>query len=341
MSRTHANRASPQRDPFQERARQFKSANVHALGAKIRVESNSERLLNLAQAAYARLPRHRLTGPVLPLRLRLLRRSVYRNAGALPAQPPDLEMFSGFGWVGAASEGSDSVVMSLRDRSALIMVSPRTARSAYHTRYELIEFAVFTLASRCQDLTPLHGACVGRAGRGVLLMGPSGSGKSTVTMMSLMNGLDFLAEDAVFVAPGTLLATGVPNYLHVRPDSLKWLSADERTSIRRSPVIRRRSGVRKFEIDLREGGYRLAPRPLQISAVVFLSRTRARSRSLLRPVSKQQLLSAAVHAQPYAAGLPQWPAFSRALSRVPGFDLQRGEHPAESVAAIRALLGVR
>jgi hypothetical protein len=328
-------------DPFHERPRKFATATVHALGASIRFESDSRSLLGLVRVAYAGLPRHRLPGPVLRLRIRLLLQPDVPGPAPPPDEPAALQMYSGCGWMGATSQGSDSLIMSLRDRSALVMIAPGTARSAYHTRYELIEFAVFTLASRCQGLIPLHGACVGHAGRGVLLMGASGSGKSTLTMMSLMSGLDFLAEDAVFVAADTLLATGVANYLHVRSDSLKWLSAAERATVRRSPVIRRRSGVRKFEVDLRQGGYRFALTPPKIAAVVFLSAARSRSASLLRPISRRELLSAAAREQPYAAGLPQWRAFSRALARVPGFELRRGDHPADSVAAIRALLSAR
>ena len=108
-------------------------------------------------------------------------------------------------------------------------------RFPYHTRYELIEFAVFTLASRVQGLVPLHGACVGRAGSGVLLLGPSGAGKSTVTLQCLIEGLGFLAEDSVFVVPDTLLATGVSNFLHVRADSLRWIA--QRSSVTKNPPI--------------------------------------------------------------------------------------------------------
>ena len=52
-------------------------------------------------------------------------------------------------------------------------------------RYEMLEFAVFTLASRVQGVVPLHAACIGRRGRGLLLMGDSGAGKSTAALLGL------------------------------------------------------------------------------------------------------------------------------------------------------------
>ena len=42
--------------------------------------------------------------------------------------------------------------------------------------------------------------------------------------------------------------------------------------------------------------------------------------------------------QAYAANQPPWAAFSRSVSRLPFFELRRGAHPSESVAAVRALM---
>ena len=139
----------------------------------------------------------------------------------------------------------------------------------------------------------LHAACVGHAGRGVLLMGPSSSGKSTVTLQCLLQGFDFLSEDSVFVTPDTMLATGVPNFLHVRSDSLRWLGrARDAASIRNSPVIRRRSGIRKFEVDVRQRGTIASrPSPLKIVAIVFLSSQSPGGRPLLEPLPKHRMLA--------------------------------------------------
>jgi hypothetical protein len=47
----------------------------------------------------------------------------------------------------------------------------------------------------------LHAGCLARSGRGVLLAGPSGSGKSTLALALALAGLDYLADDLVFLAP--------------------------------------------------------------------------------------------------------------------------------------------
>jgi hypothetical protein len=258
------------------------------------------------------------------------------------SEPPPLAMFSGAGFLGGSTESSNFVILSPNQRSALVAVSPAMLRFPYHARYELIEFAVFTLAARSQGLVPLHGACVGLGGRGALLMGASGSGKSTTALHCLLEGFDFVSEDSVFVTPDTLLATGVANFLHVRSDSLSLLArARDRETIRKSPIIQRRSGVRKYEVDLRRGGYRLAVAPLRLTAVVFLSAQSAGVRPLLTALSKSSMRAKLAALQPYAANQPEWTTFTKNASRLEAFELRRGSHPRETVEAVRELLGSR
>jgi hypothetical protein len=249
-----------------------------------------------------------------------------------------IEMLSGAGFLGAATRTADFVALSPEQRAGLIAVSRKMLRSAYHVRYELLEFAVFTLATRVQGLAGLHAACVGRGGRGVLLMGASGAGKSTAALHCLLRGLEFLSEDAVFVAPDSLLATGVANFIHVRRDGLHLVPDAAAALIRRSPVIKRRSGVEKFEIDLRRPEFRLASRPLQIVGSVFMTAESARGGSLASPLRRADLLARLQAAQPYAANQAGWPLFSRRLANLPAFELRRGDHPTDTVVALEKIL---
>jgi hypothetical protein len=344
-------------DPFEERTRRRTRGPLDLLGGRFMFESNSARLLELVEEAYADLPPQRLPGPVPEYRVRLLalstpavasarrnaaaRRSARLDPGAKSArgEPAPLVMLSGPSSLGGASAASDAVLVSPGERSGLVLVSASTLRSPYHARYELIEFAVFTLASRCRGLVSLHAACVGRAGRGVLLMGSSGAGKSTVTQTALGQGFELLSEDSVFATPGTLLATGVPSFLHVRADSLRWLgSRREMNAIRASAVIRRRSGVRKYELDLRRSGYRIARAPLEIAAVVFLSASGVDGAPRMRRVGGRELAQRLRAAQAYAAGQAGWSTFAKSVARVGAYEIGRGRHPLETVELLERLL---
>jgi hypothetical protein len=333
-------------DPFGERIPMRVRKPLQLLGGRFRFESNSRELLQLVDSAYAGLPRHKLSATAPELCIRLLLTPHSKAHGRITGQcaprrsePPPFRMLSGAGLLGGAAESSSFVVLSPRERAALIVVSPEMLKHSYHARYELVEFAVFALAARVQQLVSLHAACVGKKGRGILLMGPSGAGKSTIALLCLLGGFDFLSEDSVFVAPAKMLATGVANFLHVRADSLRWLGRSrEAAAIRNSPVIRRRSGVDKFEVDLRHDSFRLAKSPLQIEALVFLSSRSAGDGPLLRPLPKPELLAKLEIMQAYGASQPQWRTFGAKVSRLGAFELCRGHHPLETVAVLRSLL---
>jgi hypothetical protein len=326
-------------DPFGERSGSSARRDLQLLGGRFRFESNSRQLLRLVDEAFGGLPRHRLSAILPRFEVRLVLRP-----GAVPhsrsrLEPPPFGMFSGAGLLGGATQQSNFVVLSPQERSALIVLSRKMMSFPYHARYELIEFAVFTLAARTQGLVSLHAACIGRAGRGILLMGASGAGKSTLALMALLQGFDFISEDSVFVAADTLLATGAANFLHVRADSLRWVERPrDIAAIRASPIIRRRSGVRKFEVDLRRGTHRLAASPLKIGAIVFLSAQTASGGPLLRSLSKSSMAVRLTEAQAYAANQPRWTAFRKQASRLDAYELRRGAHPLEAVDALRSLV---
>ena len=323
-------------DPFQERSSAPARRRMQILGAQFEFESRNAGLLELVDSAYAELPQHRLgrRAPRLLVRLEASACAPARHARI----PPPLSTLSGAGFLCGATARSGFVVVSPGEGSALVVVPQEMLEHRYHTRYELIEFAVFTLAQRVQGLVPLHAACVAHGGRGMLLMGGSGAGKSTLALHCLLQGFEFLSEDSTFVAPTSMRATGIANFLHVRANSLRFLThAADAAMIRASPVIRRRSGIAKFEVDLRRTRRRLAATPFKIDYLIFMSTRSAGAGPLLTPLPQSLVREYLTASQPYAASLPEWRIFSGGASRLDAFELRRGRHPQEAVAALRAL----
>jgi len=327
-------------DPFCERPADHRhSVCRQILGGCFRFDSTSEALLDLVETAYDGLPSHHLPGaaPEFRIELRLLPRQVPPNA----VEPPPVRVQSGAGLLCGVMDASNYVVLAPEQRRGLVVASEDMLGHPYHLRYELIEFAVFTLATRGLDLVPLHGACFGARGRGILLLGTSGSGKSTLALHSLLQGMDFLAEDAVFVQPESMLATGVANYLHVQADALRFVD-DEATRrwINDAPVIRRRSGVEKFEADLRQGRGRLAAVPLELVGAVFVSAQPADDPDVLLSVIPPHEIADRLRAdQAYASGQPGWHRFEQQMMRLGAHQLRRGRHPRNAATALRRLLG--
>jgi hypothetical protein len=333
-------------DPFAERSARLLRIRRQVLGGSFEFASESPELMRLVRWAYDGLPEHRLgeSPPRMTIRL-TLGGSIEPGRAARNArsrgvsEPPPFAMHSMPGLLCGAGDRSTLAVMSAERGAALVVVAPDLLRFPYHLRYELIEFAVFTLAARVQELMPLHAACVGRGRRGLLLIGESGAGKSTAVLHCALRGLDLIAEDSLFVAPRSLLATGVANFLHVRRESLRFLPPAEASLIRRSPIIRRRSGVRKFEIDLRQRRFRLAPQPLAIAGLVSLSARGAGRGPLLVPIGSREALERLRLSQPYAAGQSGWRMFAQRMRTVPAFELRRGRHPRDSAEALEQLCG--
>ena len=326
-------------DPFGEARGPTVSMTRQLLGGRFHFESNDRALLRLAEAAYDGLPEHRFSdiSPEFHVELRLL------PAGPRPAgtEPPPMRVQSGAGLLCGVVDAANYVVLSPERHRALVVVSADRLAHTYHVRYEFIEFAVFVLAARSIGLVPLHAACVGCDGRGALLFGASGAGKSTLALHAFLGGLELLAEDSVFAHPASLLATSVPNFVHLKAESLGFV--DDAAALRwivESPVIRRRSGAEKFELDARRfPGGRVVRAPLRVAAAVFLSdRGATDGEALLRVLPAETLGARLAAEQPYAAGQPGWQAFATAIAGLGAYELRRGRHPRDSVEAVRRLL---
>jgi hypothetical protein len=314
------------------------SATKRVLGGVFRVESNSPALVDLVEAAYGGLPAQAFPDVIAEFRVELRLSSRRSNPWAIEPPPPRIRQEGH--QLRADIDASNYVVIDSGRRCAQVVASEDMLEHAYHLRCELIEFAVFILAARGLGLVPLHAACVGRGGRGLLMLGGSGSGKSTLALHGLLRGLELLAEDAVFVHPANLLATGVPNYLHLKGDALDFIANDAiRGRVADAPVIRRRSGIRKFEIDLRRGFGQPATRPLSLVGAVFVSAEPGDhpDRLLTRLGAREAdcLLEAD---QPYAPSQAGWRRFKRGIVGKGCHQLRRGHHPRDAVDALCRLL---
>jgi len=327
-------------DPFGERSPGEWCRQVKVLGGDFEFRTDSPELLELVDAAYRGLPTHHMPGGLTDFRIELRLTDGPSFAGL--EMPPEAHMRGGAGFLGVFMDAANVALTFPEARRGLVVISRELLRFPYHARYELIEFVVFTLASRSQGLVPLHAGCVGSQGKGALLVGESGVGKSTLALHCMLQGLDFLTEDAAFVAPQELAATGVANFLHLRLDALSFLdnpdALDLQSRVRRSPVIRRRSGVEKYEIDLRQDWVSLALTPLTLTHIVFVGKEPAGDGKLLVPLPAQESLTRLARSQPYALHQPSWPHFAERMPDLHGYQLRRGPHPGDAAAALGKLL---
>jgi hypothetical protein len=332
------------RDPFAEHRGGAYARTFHVLGARLRVIADDRGLLALATQAFGGLSRHgvRARTPRLTLTLRATADAARHARPARSARLRDLparpRLTSGAGILCHHLDAANYALVTPRLRSALVAISPGQRARPQFARYELLEFAALALAARVGGLVPLHAACLGRGARGVLLLGDSGAGKSTLCLRALAAGYELLGEDSVFVEPVTLRATGLASFLHVLcSDRRRLRGVRGAARVLASPVITRRSGARKYELDVRRSPYRTARRALRIEHVIALTPRRGRG-ELLRPLSRAALQRILERTQPYAAGQPGWRGLLRRLAPLPAWELRRGSGPESAVAALRTLM---
>ncbi len=323
----------PPPDPFGEQAASALKLRAAVLGARFVFESDSPELMALVREAFAGLPARRAARRGRPLRVKLvLTEPLAHRRG----EPPPLQPLSAAGVLCGVANGAALMSTAPAQRAALVVVPRTLIGRRYHVRYELIEFAAYVLAARAGRLLPLHAACVGFGNAGALLLGASGAGKSTLALASVLGGAEFLAEDSVLL-DRSLQAFGLANFLHAPPGTLRLFGATPAVRrLRRAPLIRRRSGVAKLEIDLRASRWRLAAAPLPVRALLFLTPRRAAG-SLLRPLTPAQALRRLGRSQRYAAAQRGGAGLLARLARLPAFELRRAA-PAAQLAAVRAAL---
>ena len=325
-------------DPFGEHAVPSSRARLAVLGAEILVESTDAALMELAIEAYGGLPPFEKghTATALGLSMVLNDHGKTWPAGEIPPAPI---LSSGSGLLCASFDAGNFAVVDPAHARAFINVSRAMLQHPHIIRYELIEFAILTLASRSRSLVPLHAACVGLGANGCLILGASGTGKSTLCLMALEHDLSVLSEDSTFVDPMAHKLFGVPNFLHVKRETLALLEPGSlRGLVEQSRLIYRRSGATKFEMDLRRLGQGNLENSVGFAATIFLTQKTAGSGSALEKIDRADMLTRMIEEQPYAVGLPGWDDFCETLVDRPAYELRRTNPPAAAIRELRALL---
>jgi hypothetical protein len=130
------------------------------------------------------------------------------------------------------SQGSLLAVISDRNNfgtvdlgrgSGFLVVSRKTVGERKRFRWLFLESLVYAMLVY-RAATPLHAACVERAGRGLLLCGPSGAGKSTLAFACARRGWSFVSDEASFlVREGSgYTVAGRPRSVRLRGDAARW-----------------------------------------------------------------------------------------------------------------------
>ena len=230
-------------------------AMLHPLGHPVEIRTNSEAVLEAAQAMFDGWPSYFCGAPA--------RFEIEVHKGPAPVEPPRFEGPRGrfLLWY----DDANSAQFDFAERTGRVRVAEELVP---HPQFRHDFFVPLVLTALDSIFfTPLHAACVAREGRGVLLCGDSGAGKSTLSYALARRGWTFLSDDVVHLTPGRqrIGVSGSP-LIHLREPSRGLFS-----ELREVPVGTAPNRKRAMEIDAARQGFRTARHAI-VEKCFFLNR---------------------------------------------------------------------
>ncbi len=254
----------------------FHSITLFPLGFPLRIESNSQEILQAASASWSCFqPAFDCEPVVLSLGLSEVRSSdlppvpSFRSRGHLLSMVSDPDNF---------------VVCDFTSGFQFGWVTEAVAKNPSFLRYYFLDVAVLTTIQQ-RYLAPIHGACVSRDGHGIALCGPSSAGKSTLSYACSRAGWTYTSDDATF-----LVRSKTSNYAIGNCHSIRFRESTKRffPELFHVPSSRRANGSQRIETSTRELPIRTTP-DCCLDHVVFLNRNHT-GEARLAPFDKQWAL---------------------------------------------------
>ena len=167
-----------------------RSITLFPLGFPLRIETNSDEVIEVALASWSMFSPAFSEGPVLL--------SVGVSDGPATSLPPAPTLRSRGHLLSIVSDAENFFMCDFSRGYQFGWVSQIVANHPTFFRYHFLEAAALTTIQQ-RYLAPIHGACVARNGQGVVFCGPSSAGKSTLAYACGRSGWTFISDDATFL----------------------------------------------------------------------------------------------------------------------------------------------
>lgn len=250
-----------------------------------------------------------------------------------------------------AAAGSRGLTAALPAEGIAVFHIPDAAAIPTSERAAPIREALqLLMAARGRLMT--HAGAVGRAGRGVLLVGRGGSGKSTLALSCALAGMEIVADDYVLLEPDSLTAHAMQSTAKLTEDSATRLGipAGAIDAAGFEPTLK---GPAKALVDIRKLAPTTLKRQLEVGTIV-VPRLRPHATaniavacglgeagSAVRSISAAEGLRAVAPSTIVQAGFgggASLAALADLVRRVPGYSLELSPDPAANAAAVDRLV---
>ena len=176
-------------DPFLRQTPLELHSVYYPLGFPLQLKTNSPQLLRAAERSWGGRPQA-FDKPAFELR------AIVEPGGEHPPDP----VYRGHGLLmSIVSDSRNFAVCDYTRHFAFCRLNAAAADDLAFTGYYFLEaIANFSLAQLY--LAPVHGACVARNGRGVLLCGASGAGKTSLAYFCATRGWTYVSDNESWLA---------------------------------------------------------------------------------------------------------------------------------------------
>jgi hypothetical protein len=195
------------------------SVDLLVMGRTVRLETNS---LTVVENALEFFARHQGASPGDP---EFLWRLVSQEDPQMEQAGVALSAFSDRGLRFANIGQRSFLAVDLEAREGVGFIAEPLVEREPKLHCRSVFDTLFCMSAGGLGMVPLSAACVGIGGKGLLLFGPPNSGKTTVSYLAATLGLEFHADQAVFLEmeAGHLRVWGDLLPAIFRPESLQFL----------------------------------------------------------------------------------------------------------------------
>lgn len=168
----------------------------YPLGYAVEIVTNNLDVLKAAEASFGH---RRLRRGTAALRIHI---GITDEANsACPSEPTRREYNHLYSLV---ADARNQALLDLKTCTSFAWLSKAALNNELYFRYNFLEKVVYLLLG-ASVVTDIHGACIGKRGRGILLCGDSGAGKSTLAYACARAGWTYTSDDTSYLINDSLV----------------------------------------------------------------------------------------------------------------------------------------
>ena len=120
------------------------------------------------------------------------------SEGGDPERPPEPTRREYNHLYSLVADTDNQALLDLKTHASFVWLNTSALRDRLYFRYNFLEKVVYLLLGS-SVVTDIHGACVSKNGKGILLCGDSGAGKSTLAYACARAGWTYISDDTSYL----------------------------------------------------------------------------------------------------------------------------------------------